>query len=157
MGQSPDSKNYTENPTDSILVQGNADLKDGEVVPRVWTTQETKIAEPNSIILSVRAPVGDVGHTRYRVVLGRGVAGIKGNQFIYQILLKMHESGFWIKYSNGSTFESINSDDIKNADIYIPANSEQIKIGKVLKLLDQLIASNQRNQKSMGEGLVNTS
>lgn len=45
MGQSPDSKNYTDNPLDNILVQGNADLRDGCVVPRVWTTQVTKTAE----------------------------------------------------------------------------------------------------------------
>ena len=42
MGQSPSSKNYTDNPNDDILVQGNADLKDGKVVPRLWTKEITK-------------------------------------------------------------------------------------------------------------------
>lgn len=42
MGQSPSSTNYTANPSDYILVQGNADLKNGYVFPRVWTTQITK-------------------------------------------------------------------------------------------------------------------
>lgn len=73
MGQSPDSKNYTDNPNDYILVQGNADMKNGRVVPRVWTTQVTKLAEKGDLILSVRAPVGDIGKTDYTVVLGRGV------------------------------------------------------------------------------------
>ncbi|HEM5092433.1 TPA: restriction endonuclease subunit S, partial [Streptococcus suis] len=107
MGQSPDSKNYTNNPLDNILVQGNADLKNGNVEPRVWTTQITKIAEKGDIIVSVRAPVGDVAKTSYKVVLGRGVAGIKGNDFIYQTLIRMKQFGYWMKLSTGSTFESI--------------------------------------------------
>src|SRR5699024_1107230 len=74
MGQSPNSENYTENPEDYILVQGNADMKNNRVVPRVWTTQITKQAEKGDLILSVRAPVGDIGKTDYDVVLGRGVA-----------------------------------------------------------------------------------
>lgn len=41
---------------------------------RVWTTQVTKQAEKDSLILSVRAPVGDIGKTAYDVVIGRGVA-----------------------------------------------------------------------------------
>lgn len=53
MGQSPDSKNYTDNPNDYILVQGNADMQNGRVVPRVWTTQITKLAEKGDLILSV--------------------------------------------------------------------------------------------------------
>ncbi|HFU4376492.1 TPA: restriction endonuclease subunit S [Streptococcus suis] len=144
MGQSPDSKNYTSNPLDNILVQGNADLKNGNVEPRVWTTQITKIAENGDIILSVRAPVGDVAKTTYKVVLGRGVAGIKGNEFIYQTLIRMKLFGYWLKLSTGSTFESINSDDIKNSLISLPTLPEQEAIGSFFSDLDQLITLHQR-------------
>mgnify|MGYP000870058796 CR=1 FL=1 len=99
MGQSPSSTNYTDNPADHILVQGNADMKNGRVTPRVWTTQVTKKAEKGDIILSVRAPVGDVGKTDFPVVLGRGVAAIKGNEFLYQLLLRVKQDGFWGKLS----------------------------------------------------------
>ncbi|HFR3412110.1 TPA: restriction endonuclease subunit S [Streptococcus suis] len=144
MGQSPDSKNYTNNPLDNILVQGNADLKNGNVEPRVWTTQITKIAEKGDIIVSVRAPVGDVAKTRYKVVLGRGVAGIKGNDFIYQTLIRMKQFGYWMKLSTGSTFESINSGDIKSSLIPLPSLPEQEAIGSFLSDLDQLITLHQR-------------
>ena len=144
MGQSPGGENYTENPKDYILVQGNADMKNGKVVPRVWTTQVTKKADPEDIILSVRAPVGDVGKTDYPVVLGRGVAGIKGNAFIFQTLSRMKEIGFWTRYSSGSTFESINSADLKDAVIQIPNIEEQIKIGEFFTKLDDTIALHQR-------------
>ena len=143
MGQSPSSKNYTENPNDHILVQGNADMKNGYVVPRVWTTQITKQAEKGDLILSVRAPVGDIGKTDYDVVLGRGVAAIKGNSFIFQLLTKMKINGYWTRFSTGSTFESINSDNIKNAQISIPSLREQEKIGGLFNEFDSLIALHQ--------------
>ena len=51
MGQSPDGATYSDVPSDYILVQGNADLKNGWVFPRVWTTQKTKTAEEILILL----------------------------------------------------------------------------------------------------------
>ena len=145
MGQSPDSKNYTDNPNDYILVQGNADMKNGRVVPRVWTTQVTKLAEKGDLILSVRAPVGDIGKTDYNVVLGRGVAAVKGNEFLFQLLTKMKQSHYWLKFSTGSTFESINSNDIKSAEIYLPSVEEQSAIGSLFRTLDDLLASYKNN------------
>ena len=144
MGQSPNSENYTDDPNDYILVQGNADMKNGRVLPRVWTTQVTKQAEKDDLILSVRAPVGDIGKTAYDVVIGRGVAAIKGNEFIFQNLGKMKSDGYWTRYSTGSTFESINSTDIKEAIISVPAIEEQDKIGSFFKQLDNTITLHQR-------------
>ncbi|WP_270334780.1 restriction endonuclease subunit S [Ligilactobacillus acidipiscis] len=144
MGQSPNSINYTDNPQDQILVQGNADMKEGYVVPRVWTTQITKMADKGDLILSVRAPVGDIGKTNYDVVLGRGVAGIKGNSFIFQQLGMMKLNGYWNRYSTGSTFESINSKDLKTSVINIPSKEEQTKIGKFFDNIDHLITLHQQ-------------
>ena len=145
MGQSPDSKNYTDNPNDYILVQGNADMQNGRVVPRVWTTQITKLAEKGDLILSVRAPVGDIGKTDYNVVLGRGVAAVKGNEFIFQLLSRMKQSNYWSKLSTGSTFESINSNDIKSAEIYLPSPEEQSVIGSLFSTLDELLSTYKDN------------
>ena len=145
MGQSPDSKNYTDNPNDYILVQGNADMQNGRVVPRLWTTQITKLAEKGDLILSVRAPVGDIGKTDYNVVLGRGVAAIKGNEFIFQLLSRMKQFNYWSKLSTGSTFESINSSDIKSIEIYLPSQDEQSAIGSLFRTLDDLLASYKDN------------
>ena len=145
MGQSPDSKNYTDNPNDYILVQGNADMQNGRVVPRVWTTQITKLAEKGDLILSVRAPVGDIGTTDYPVVLGRGVAAIRGNDFLFYLLTRMKQTNYWSKFSTGSTFESINSSDIKSAEICLPGQEEQSAIGSFFRTLDDLLASYKDN------------
>ena len=144
MGQSPDGSTYSDTPSDYILVQGNADLKDGWVCPRIWTTQKTKTAEAGDLIMSVRAPAGAMGKTAYNVVLGRGVAGIKGNEFIFQTLVKMDSDGYWKKLAAGSTFESINSDVVKTAEIKIPQVKEQEEIGAYFSNLDHLITLHQK-------------
>ena len=145
MGQSPDGSTYSEEPSDYILVQGNADLKDGWVNPRIWTTQKTKTAQAGDLIMSVRAPAGAMGKTAYDVILGRGVAGIKGNEFLYQSLVKMDSNGYWKKMAAGSTFESVNSDVVKNADMVVPQDmEEQEKIGFYFQNLDHLITLHQR-------------
>lgn len=144
MGQSPDGSTYSDEPSDYILVQGNADLQNGWVCPRVWTTQITKKADAGDLIMSVRAPAGAMGKTAYNAVIGRGVAAIKGNEFIYQLLIKMDKEGYWKKDSTGSTFESLNSSSIKNAEIKLPTLEEQNKIGEYFLNLDTLITLHQR-------------
>ena len=151
MGQSPDGSTYSDVPSDYILVQGNADLYNGWVFPRVWTSQMTKKADVGDLIMSVRAPAGAMGKTAYNAVIGRGVAAIKGNEFIYQLLVKMDSDGYWKALSCGSTFESLNSDNIKNADVLIPDVAEQEKIGEYFANLDHLITLHQRKYDSMLE------
>lgn len=141
MGHSPKSINYTSNPNDHILVQGNADIKNHRIHPRLWTTEITQTAKKGDIILTVRAPVGEVAKTNYEVVLGRGVSAIEGNEYLFQYLLKLKANNYWGKLSSGSTFDSINSDDIKNLIINIPNIGEQQKIGRFFKLLDKRIAN----------------
>jgi len=154
MGQSPDGVNYTTNPNDAILVQGNADMADGWVSPRVYTKQITKKAHVGDLIFSVRAPVGEVGKTQYNVVIGRGVAAISGNEFIFQSLKRMNIFGYWTKLSAGSTFESINTDTLKAAEFAIPKEDEQIKIGEILLKIDNLITLHQRKLKDFYGGFL---
>lgn len=144
MGQSPDGTTYSDIPSNYILIQGNADLQNGWVVPKIWTSQMTKKADAGDLIMSVRAPAGAMGKTAYNAVIGRGVAAIKGNEFIYQLLVKMDSEGFWKSLSCGSTFGSLNTHNIKNADILIPDIVEQTEIGEYFSNLDRLITLHQR-------------
>jgi len=140
MGQSPNSKNYTNNQTGKILVQGNADLYKNKILKRVFTTEVTKTAVKNDILISVRAPVGDIARNQYEsVVIGRGIASIKGNDFLYYQLEKMKNNGFWNKYIAGSTFESITGKDLKNTKIYTTNSDEERKIGNIFSSLTKII------------------
>ena len=144
MGQSPEGNTYSETASDFILVQGNADMQNGWVIPRVWTSQVTKKAAAGDLIMSVRAPAGSMGKTAFNVVIGRGVAAIKGNEFLYQLLVNLDSNGYWKTISTGSTFESLSSGDIINALIKIPKIEEQSKIGEFFYKLDNLITLHQR-------------
>lgn len=144
MGQSPNGTCYTDNPNDAVLVQGNADLKDGWVSPRVWTTEITKTAKSGDLIMSVRAPVGAMGKTAYDVVLGRGVAGIAGNEFLFQALSKKEAEGYWSTVSAGSTFDSINGDELRSTPVDCPCSeTEREAIGSCLSKIDHLITLHQ--------------
>lgn len=144
MGQSPSGENYTDNPNNYILVQGNADLKNGFVVPRVWTSEVTKTATKGALIFSVRAPVGEVGKTNYDVVLGRGVAAIYGNEFIYQQLKKLKSDNYWYTVSAGSTFDAISSSELASTFIWASSESEQEKVGSYFHKLDALVNQHQQ-------------
>lgn len=150
MGQSPRGENYTSDPNDKILIQGNADLRNGWVCPRVWTKEVTKTCNKGDIIFSVRAPVGDVGKTAYDAVIGRGVASIKGSDFVFQTLQYLKQKGYWTKVSAGSTFDSVNSDTLRKTLIQIPIDpQEQAKIGEFFSSLDGAITLHQRKLETL--------
>ena len=140
MGQSPSSKNYTENYNDTILIQGNADLIDGEIVPRIFTTEITKISNPNEVIMTVRAPVGDLAINKYEACIGRGVCAIKSHFFIYFFLEKFKLNNEWKRYSQGSTIDAVSFKDIKSLKILIPSVKEQTEIAKFLTKVDRKIS-----------------
>ncbi|TMN22691.1 restriction endonuclease subunit S [Lentibacillus cibarius] len=139
MGHSPKSSNYTDDSENMILVQGNADLKGGTVLPRIYTKEVTQIADKGDILLTVRAPVGEIGITQMEVCIGRGVSSIKGNKFIYYFLEKFHLQNKWEKFAQGSTFKAISGKDIRGLKLKIPSNDEQQKIGDFFSKLDQQI------------------
>ena len=144
MGQSPNSVNYTSNRNDIILIQGNADLNNGKIQPRLYTTEITKMCEINDIIMTVRAPVGDLAITEYKACIGRGVCSIKGSKYLYYYLENFKYKGEWKKLSKGSTIDSITSNDLKNINITLPDKFEQEKIANFLSLLDRKIELQQK-------------
>lgn len=56
----------------------------------------------------------------------------------YKRFIELYVSG-----GNGA-IGNLNKNDLKNYDIYVPANNEQVKIGNLFKKLDNLITLHQR-------------
>lgn len=141
MGQSPKSDSYNEIKEGIPLIQGNADIKNRRTIPRVWTTNPTKRCHPKDILMTVRAPVGSIALSEHEACIGRGVCAIKANinsDYLYYQLIQ--RENMWGKMAQGSTFESINSNDIKELIIEVPTEEEQIAIAKVLKVADKNLA-----------------
>ena len=77
MGQSPDG--------DSINCENGVEFHQGKIcftneylLPSgVYTSKPTKIAEANSLLLCVRAPVGILNITKRKICIGRGLCSLK--------------------------------------------------------------------------------
>ena len=141
MGQSPDSKYYNEIGLGLPLIQGNADIQDKKSIQRFWTSNITKTCEGGDIIMSVRAPVGEIAIATQKSCIGRGVCAIKNTsiekKYLYQLLLFEEDS--WKNIEQGGTFTAINSNEIRNKAVIIPATDEQNAIASVLVNADKEI------------------
>ena len=144
MGQSPSSNAYNDQGIGMPLVQGNLDISNGKTTPRLYTAEFNQTAEEGNIILTVRAPVGEVAKATKKVCLGRGVCAIIPHEenmsdFIYQYLT--FYKFMWRRYEQGSTFTSINGSDVRN--ILCP----EVRNVSILTLLDEKISTEERTVK----------
>ena len=147
MGSSPKSINYNNLEQGLPLLQGNADIKNRLSAPRVYTSQITKECLVDDILLSVRAPVGEISRSIHHACIGRGIAAIRAKEgtlqnYLYQWLLQFEPK--WARLSQGSTFEAVNSNDIKTLHIDFPQKEEQQKIASVLSAADREIETLQQ-------------
>ena len=111
MGQSPSSLNYNLKGEGLPLIQGNADIVERQTIKRVFTLQITKLGKSGDILMTVRAPVGQISQAKFDICLGRGVCALRfPNTFLYHFLISIEST--WAKHSKGSTFDSVNSSDI---------------------------------------------
>lgn len=147
MGTSPKSESYNEEGYGLPLIQGNADIELRKSKPRIFTSEVTKTCFPGDILLSVRAPVGTVAISKHEACIGRGICALratKGNNqdYLYQWMLWYEPR--WSSLSQGSTFKSVNSTDIKSLKLRLPAFIEQQAIANVLTTADQEIEALQK-------------
>ena len=151
MGQSPDGK--------SVNDSNGVEFHQGKVffgekylkVSNSFTEQPSKIAEPNSVLLCVRAPVGVVNLTLRRICIGRGLCAIQPNDkiimpFIYYALTT--KQTYFDKNSTGSTFKAISSNIVTNTVIPVPPVGEQERIVAELDLLSGIIEKKKEQLKA---------
>lgn len=151
MGQSPSSTNYNSKGNGIPLIQGNADVENRITIARVFTTQITKRCLSGDIIMSVRAPVGQISRATFEACLGRGVCAIRfPNSYLYHLLIFMEDK--WARISKGSTFDSVNSDDVKKFEILLPCDPEdQLTVATILTDMDSEIeALEAKHAKTVG-------
>lgn len=136
MGQSPESKYYNTSRVGLPLVQGNADIIDRKTVIRFYTSQFTKTALKNDVIMTVRAPVGYIGRALVDCCIGRGVCAIRyENDYIYHYLIHIEDQ--WSTLAKGSTFDSVNSTEVKELIFSLPPTiKEQKAIADILSDMD---------------------
>ena len=111
MGQSPDSNSYNDDGDGVPFFQGNADFGERYPITRKWCTAPTKMAAPNDILISVRAPIGAMNYAKESCCIGRGLAALTpdkskvSSEFIFW-LMKCKNQELNSK-GTGSTFKAI--------------------------------------------------
>lgn len=146
MGQSPESASYNSEGNGIFLIQGNADIFNRKSAPRIFTTEPKKFCTKGDILLSVRAPVGSIAKAIHDACIGRGICAVRPSkinpEYLYQYLFSKEKG--WEKYEQGSTFTSINKDDILSLPVLVPPSSEQDKISTLLSKVDTIIDLNEQ-------------
>ncbi len=158
-GQSPPSSTYNNSGDGIPFFQGKSDY--GEINPtiRSWCNKPTKIALPEDILISVRAPVGPVNINNVKACIGRGLSAIRVKQnisrdYVYYFL-KTNET----KIANlgvGSTFTAITQSDLKEIIIPIPSFTDQTLIASILSKAANLIAQRKESIRLLDEYLKST-
>lgn len=157
MGQSPSSEFYNQTRDGIPFLQGRKTFGDKFPTIDTWTTKPSKIGCKNSVLMSVRAPVGDVNIAPFDICIGRGLASIKmknnNNQYLYYLLKNNVEK---IKNkSSGTVFEAINRNDLENLVLNFNDEIEQIKIEKILSTIDKKIELNNEINNNLYELAIN--
>ena len=142
MGQSPNGSTYNENGEGIIFYQGRAEFGTRFPSIRLFTTNPTRIAPANSILISVRAPVGDINITHKECCIGRGLASAvsrtnKSAFLLYTLFsLKSDLDRF---NAEGTVFGSINRKALETLKILIPTNDIISKFEAIVASMDQQI------------------
>lgn len=139
-GQSPDSLNYNDIAEGLPFYQGKKDFDSIYLkTPTVWTTQITKVSVKNDLLMSVRAPVGDININPFeKICIGRGLAVIRTanlmtQKYLFEFILTNKEL---FKGNVGATFESISTSDLRDIKIPLPPLDIQEQIVKECEVVD---------------------
>lgn len=130
MGQSPPSSSYNEIGEGLPFFQGKTEF--GKIYPSVkkYTTDPKKVAEENSVLLSVRAPVGPTNLAPFKCCIGRGLASISSRTipFKYIFYFFRNNERELSQQGTGTTFSAINKSLIYDLDFPVPPLPEQQRI-----------------------------
>ena len=141
MGQSPLSQSYNKDKKGLPFYQGKTEFSDIYIKePTVYCNSPIKVVEENDILMSVRAPVGDVNIATQKSCIGRGLASIKSKKidYLYLFYLLKEQKSKIEKIGVGSTFKAINKNNISTLKISIVEKDKQDKIRNYLSSIEKL-------------------
>ena len=148
MGQSPAGSSYNEEKKGMIFFQGRRDFGDYYPTERVYTTEPKRIAQEDDILLSVRAPVGDINIALKKCCIGRGLAALKhknGSVSYSFFVLKELRKHFENFNTEGTVFGSLNQKTLKS----LPTFAGNCVIDEFTKIADSIFESIKSNTKEI--------
>lgn len=142
MGQSPAGSSYNERGNGVIFYQGRTEFGFRFPNVRLYTTMPKRYAEPMSILLSVRAPVGDINVAIEKCCIGRGLASISSKRGLHSFLLylvKSLKNRLEVFNGEGTVFGSINKNTLMQFKIIIPPIEMQEKFNEIIQRHDCMV------------------
>lgn len=142
MGQSPEGETYNLDGQGMIFYQGRTDFGRRFPTARVYTTSPTRCAKAGDVLLSVRAPVGDLNVASHDCCIGRGLASLRSlhncqSYLFYQ--LQNLSNVFNVSDDEGTIFGSINKDDLFNIEIVVPTLQKMKMFEEQASVIDKQI------------------
>ena len=153
MGQSPKSEFYNSEKKGLPFHQGVGSYGVRFVMDDIYSTSYTRIAEPNSILFSVRAPVGRLNITKSKVVIGRGLAAINQTDGCQSYLYYLLKNRFFKDniVGNGSIFASVSKDELLNQKFLISERNLMMQFEKIVSQMDKQIENLDSKNKKLIE------
>lgn len=141
MGQSPKSEFYNYDGEGLPFHQGVKDFGFRFPENNTWSTEGNRIAEKDSILFSVRAPVGRLNVAIEKIVLGRGLAAINHKDGLNSLLLYQLQSIFFRDnlMGGGTIFNSVTKKDIEGIKLVQPSKDLAEQFNALAKNIDDLI------------------
>ena len=144
MGQSPAGNSLNENREGMIFYQGSSDFGFRFPSIRVFTTEPKRLAVANSVLFSVRAPVGDINVAKEECCIGRGVASIKSkyghDSYLFYTMKSLHKL-FDSFDGEGTVFGSINKKTLSAIQILLPSDGIVEQFNNIASSFDDRIRS----------------
>lgn len=149
MGSSPKSEYYNDEKKGLPFHQGVGSFGERFVLDNTYSTSYSQIANPMSILFSVRAPVGRLNYTRNRIAIGRGVAAINHKEGMQSLLFYTLKAKFFKEdiVGNGAIFSSITKKELLKLKLIVPIKELRVvfnnKINKIDREIDIQYKQNQ--------------
>lgn len=145
MGQSPKGDTYNEEGVGTVFFQGRGEFGFRFPTRRLFTTDPKRMAQSNDVLMSVRAPVGDLNVAYESCCIGRGLGAIRskdGHQsFVLYTVFSLREKLDMFN-GEGTVFGSINRDALNSMPIVIPTREEMDRFEDVIAPMDAAIRNN---------------
>lgn len=142
MGQSPSGKSYNEDGIGEVFYQGRAEFGTRFPTRRLFTTEPKRMAEAGDVLLSVRAPVGDLNVAYEKCCIGRGLAAVHskiGNNSFILYTMMASKPRFDVFNGEGTVFGSINRESLNTMPIKVPSMEMIVEFENMAHPIDEMI------------------
>ena len=145
MGQSPDGSTYNKKQVGMRFFQGRAEFGHRFPRERLYTSDPKRVAKKNDILMSVRAPVGNINIAVHDCCIGRGLASIRSkytyHSFLFYAMLALRQ--YLDRFnSEGTVFGAINKEALNTLPVDIPSEEKIKNFEQIVSPMDACILNN---------------